>query len=315
MPAPTEPVRFEVPAGQTRTLASLVREQLGLSHREAKELVESGRVVIDGQPVLDAVKRPRAGVTIEVLARAATRPAPPPPRLSGPGFRTLHLDAVLLVVDKDSGVVTIPTPDSPEDTSLVARVLGALAVAGHRGRNLWVVHRIDRETSGLVVFARTDAAARSMRAQFRARKPLREYIAWTQGLPDPPAGTLTHMLREDEQSRRVSVVRGGRDAREAILQYEVEASRGEPSPRARVRVTLVTGRRNQIRVQFAGSGWPLLGDRFYGARDRGPGRTALHAARLEFLHPQTRQPLAFVSPLPEDLRELDRALFGRRASS
>jgi 23S rRNA pseudouridine1911/1915/1917 synthase len=89
----------------------------------------------------------------------------------------------------------------------------------------------------------------------------------------------------------------------------VEAATRAGQRRARVRVRLVTGRRNQIRVQFAACGWPLLGDRFYGARDPGPGRTALHAARLGFLHPTTGAEVSFESDLPPDLATLDRRLF------
>ena len=312
---------FVVPDGSRRTLASLVHEQFGLSHREAKELIESGGVTLDGRVAADPVRRPPGGARIEAPAGTAAR-GPRPRRerpIEGPGFRVIHLDADLVVVEKAPGVVTIPTgkPDA-NDPPLVARLLSALQVAGHRVPELHVVHRIDRDTSGLVVFTRSRAAAEALRAQFRARQPEREYVAWTEGLPRPASGRLHHLLREDPRSLRMLVAapqaRRPRDAKDAELTYETEVSTGPPAPRARVRVRLVSGRRNQIRAQFGASGWPILGDRFYGATDDGPGRVALHAMRLAFLHPKSRELMTFESPWPADLAKLDRRLFRSPAS-
>jgi 23S rRNA pseudouridine1911/1915/1917 synthase len=307
---------FVVPDGNRRTLASLVHELFGLSHREAKELIESGGVTLDGRVAADPVRRPPGGARVEAPAGTAAR-GPRPRRerpIEGPGFRVIHLDADLVVVEKAPGVVTIPTgkPDA-NDPPLVARLLSALQVAGHRVPELHVVHRIDRDTSGLVVFTRSRAAAEALRAQFRARQPEREYVAWTEGVPHPASGRLHHLLREDPRSLRMLVAapqaRRPRDAKDAELTYETEVATGPPAPRARVRVRLVSGRRNQIRAQFGASGWPILGDRFYGATDDGPGRVALHAMRLAFLHPKSREPMTFESPWPADLAKLDRRLF------
>ncbi len=297
-----------VGAGSRETLAVIVRTAHGLSHKVAKDWIASGRVHVDGEPQLDAAFRPRGGARIRVAASGVPRARRP---LEGPGFRVVHLDDLFVVVDKDAGIVTIPTAtETPGDPPLVARVVAALGVAGHRVRDgLWVVHRIDRATSGLVLFARTEAASDTLRAQFRARRPLREYVAWTEGIPEPDAGALKHNLRDNAASRRVVATRSAEGSREAELNYAVEARSLEPR-RARVRVRLVTGRRNQIRVQFSACGWPLLGDHYYGAKDEGPGRTALHAAKLGFAHPSTGAELVFESPLPRDLEKLDRRLFG-----
>ena len=314
---------FLVPDGSRRTLAALIHEHLGLSHRAARELIETGGITVDGRVAADPVRRPPGGARVEAPAGTAAR-GPRPRRerpIEGPGFRVIHLDGDLVVVEKAPGIVTIPTgkPDA-SDPPLVARLLSALQFAGHRVPELHVVHRIDRDTSGLVVFTRSRAAADALRAQFRARQPEREYVAWTQGLPRPASGRLHHLLREDPRSLRMLVAPAGsprpRDARDAELTYETEAVTEAPAPRARVRVRLVSGRRNQIRAQFGASGWPILGDRFYGATDDGPGRVALHAMRLAFRHPRSREPKAFESPWPADLARLDRRLFragaGRR---
>jgi 23S rRNA pseudouridine1911/1915/1917 synthase len=300
----------EVPAGSTATLTLVVRDLLGLSHSAAKALIAGGRALVDGVPVFDPADRPRPGARVAIAARGA-----PPARrpLEGPGFQVIRLDDDFVVVDKEPGIVTVPTvKESPEDPPLVARVIAAMSVAGHRVQDgLWVVHRIDRSTSGLVLFARSEAASGELRAQFRARQPLREYLAWTAGVPDPREGRLVHWLLENERSRRVHALRRPETgAREAEMEYAVEATTKTEPRRARVRVRLVTGRRNQIRVQLSSSGWPILGDAFYGSQEEGPGRTALHAARLGFDHPRTGEPVICEAPLPTDLTKLDRRLFG-----
>lgn len=305
-------IELKVPPESTATLAALVREALRCSHRQAKEAVQAGRVWAGGKPRFDPAFRPHPGTELQIVEQGVPRSKRP---WEGPGFRIVYSDDLFLVVEKEAGIVTIPTAkDDPDDLPLVAR-LGALLVdAGHRARDLWVVHRIDRETSGLVLFARSEAASRRLKRQFLERLPLREYLAWTEGIPAPPQGRLVHHLLEEERSRRVLVARPSEQTKEAALTYTVEAQNPADPPRARVRVRLISGRRNQIRVQFSASGWPLLGDTFYGATDPGPGRTALHAARLGFIHPATGQELVFESPLPDDLRKLDRRLFGRAKS-
>ncbi len=304
--------RFRVPPGADLSLTTFLLDAVGTSLRRAREWIRSGRVTVEGRVVTDPAARPPAGSRVELHDRA---PLPPSrPVLAGPGFRVLLLDAALVVVDKDPGIVTVPTTDpDPGDLPLVARVLAALAEAGRgAGGELHVVHRIDRETSGLVLFARTARDAARLRGQFRARRPLREYLGWTAGRPDRDEGTLRHLLAEPRPGREVLVVEeGGSTGREAVLEYRVEASRREPAPRARVRFRLVTGRRNQVRVQAAASGWPLLGDRWYGiGGDPGPGRLALHAARLGFVHPRSGRRVLCEAPLPPDLASLDRSLFG-----
>lgn len=308
-------LEFVVPEGRRRTLASLVHDALGVSHRAAKELIQGKGITVDGRVVDDPVHRPTPGSRVAAPRgvegsprRAATRP------IEGPGFRVVHFDADLVVVDKEAGIVTIPTSrPEPGDPPLVTRVLSALQVAGHRVRELHVVHRIDRDTSGLVVFTRSTGAAERLRQQFRAREPLREYVAWTEGIPAPSEGRLVHLLREDPRSLRMLVTtRRTAETRDAELTYVVEAVAPGPPPRARVRVRLVSGRRNQIRAQFGACGWSLVGDTFYGAAERGRGaldRVALHAARLAFRHPRTGRELDLQSPLPEALRRLDRRLF------
>ncbi|UCF69080.1 MAG: RluA family pseudouridine synthase [Acidobacteriota bacterium] len=306
-------MQLTVPPGSRATLTVLVRELTGLSHRRARELISAAAVRVGESVETDPVARPTPGsvVSVSMRPRAAARESSSRP-LTGPGFRSVYLDRDVIVVNKDSGVLTVPTERGDgESPPLVARVAAALALAGHSTRNLWVVHRIDRETSGLVVFARHQAAFTRLQRQFRARTALREYLAWTEGIPPEPCGRLEHLLVEEERPPHpVRTARRGESGKQAVLRYVVETQRRAPDPAAQLRVRLVTGRRNQIRVQLAAAGCPLIGDRFYGARTRGPGRTALHASRLEFAHPRSARAVAVEAPLPSELIALHRELFG-----
>ena len=302
--------RFRIEDGDRRTLTVRLREALGLSHRQARELVLSGRVQAGGEPIRDPAWRPAEGAEIAVLDPAAGRGHA---TIVGPGFRVVHLDRDLVAIDKEPGVVVVPTSDpSPDDLPLVARVVAALKLAGHRVDGLHVVHRIDRETSGLVLFARHDRAWTRLRRSFRERRPEREYLAVTEGIPRPKHGELVHWLAEEPGSHRIRAVddpvAGAVEARSC---YRVEATRRHP-PRAFLRVRLVTGRRNQIRAQCAAAGWPIVGDRWFGAHDPGPGRSALHAARLALPPEALGRPRSLVleAPLPDDLARLCRRWFG-----
>ncbi len=304
---------FEVPENSRATLTALVKRAAGLSNRQARELIERGGVAVDGERVQDPVRRPEGRSTVTLSKPSERRRR----LINGPGFRGVYLDRALLAVDKHPGLVVIPTSrrDDDEDQPLVARVAAALRLAGHRADPLWVVHRIDRATSGLVLFARSEAAFRSLEGQFKARTPQREYLAWTAGIPEPHKGRLVHHLVEDAHTHRVEAVRDKRDLRgkEAILDYEVEAIATGTIPAARLRVRLITGRRNQIRAQFAACGWPLLGDRWYheasSVRSTLMERAALHATRLTLLHPIKEHLLKLEAKSPADLLALDQRLF------
>ncbi|HHN74094.1 MAG TPA: RluA family pseudouridine synthase [Acidobacteria bacterium] len=302
-------MKQRVPESSSATLTALVRGWAGLSNRKARELIEAGGVRVGGKACTDPVRRPRPGTLVEIDDEAPTSPRRRR-AITGPGFRVVHQDRSLLVVDKDPGVVVVPTgKDDPDDLPLVARVAAALELAGHRGDPLWVIHRIDRATSGLVLMARNEKAAESLRSQFHRREPRREYLAWVAGHPDPPFARLVSRLVEDPHTHRVEVTTSPNEGREAVMDYAVQAiSDGSDGPVARVLVHLVTGRRNQIRALLAHFGWPLLGDGWYGGPKQAITRTALHAWRLEFAHPEKGEKMLVTAPLPDDLARLGRRL-------
>jgi 23S rRNA pseudouridine1911/1915/1917 synthase len=304
------------------TLKGLLRRATGESHRRLERLIGSGRVLVDGRPCRDPGHRPSADAKVIVAEAGAAAPhaeREPRARVRGPGFTTILEERELIVVSKAPGIVVIPTRQAgsagTEDTTdlpLVARVAAALRTAGRRADPLWVIHRIDRETSGLVVFARSRSAYEQLRADFRRRKPRRRYLAWTRGVPSPRAGKLQHRLHEDRDTHRVEVAAAGGRGKLAVLEYETlaEGSLPDGTPIARLEVALTTGRRNQIRAQLAHEGWPLFGDRWYGPADEEPiARAALHAWHLAFDHPSASDVrVELEAPLPDDLRALDRHL-------
>jgi 23S rRNA pseudouridine1911/1915/1917 synthase len=185
--------------------------------------------------------------------------------------------------------------------SLEEMLLAAYKKRGHKKPTLYVVHRIDRFTSGLVVFARNHPAAMELRRQFKERTPERIYLAVAAGKVEPDRGRLVHALGENPKSLKVHVVAKESEGRAASLRYRVL----ERFPHATLlEVTLETGRRNQIRVQFAATGHPIVGDFSYGQPSPLISRVALHAHRLAFDTPRGRKRLRFESPVPADIKKL-----------
>ncbi len=220
------------------------------------------------------------------------------PMEAGGRFSVVHDDEHVVVVEKSTGVLTVPTPRGETNTlvQLLRRHLG-------RGRRfpprLEIVHRLDREVSGLLVFAKSVAAATTLRADFAAHRPEREYIALVAGALPADKGTFASRLVTGKSLQRYSTDDPTR-GEAAVTHYQVERRLAGATL---VRVRLETGRRNQIRVHFAEAGHPILGeDRYHPEQARHPRwrarRLALHARLLGFAHPLSGQPLRFESPLP-----------------
>jgi 23S rRNA pseudouridine1911/1915/1917 synthase len=219
----------------------------------------------------------------------------------------LYDDAVIVVVNKPAGLLTVPLARSDADS-----VQHLLASGGGRaGRRPLPVHRIDRDTSGLVVFAKTSVAQSALKEQFVRREPDRRYLAVVHGTPEPASGTWRDHLRwnPDDLAQEVG---SGRHARslDAVTHYRVVERFARASL---LEVRLETGRRNQIRVQAVSHGHPLVGERQYAAPATATiefARQALHAQGLSFLHPVDGRRMSFTAPMPPDL---DRLLASLRA--
>jgi 23S rRNA pseudouridine1911/1915/1917 synthase len=203
----------------------------------------------------------------------------------------------VVVVDKPAGLVVHPAPSYKGET--LVDLLGELPGGGESARR-GIVHRLDRDTSGLMVVARNEAAHASLAAQIRGRQATREYLALVEGVLESRTGTIDAPLGRHRRRRTRMAIRGAA-SRAARTHFEVaEALPADTLVRAR----LETGRTHQIRVHFAAIGHPVAGDPEYGARGRhGLKRQFLHSTRLSFTHPGSGRRLEFESGLPEDLQE------------
>ncbi|ODT77538.1 MAG: RNA pseudouridine synthase [Pelagibacterium sp. SCN 64-44] len=307
--------------------AALARAHSLLSRNRIKELILAGAVSIDGSPVSEPKYRLRAGETITLVA--------PPPEEADPQPEDIPLDILyeddqLIVVNKPAGMVVHPAPGSPNGTLVNALLFHCGdSLAGIGGvKRPGIVHRLDRDTSGVMVAAKTEQAHRHLAEQFadhgRTGPLHRAYLAFVWGSTETGKGTIEAPLGRDQNNRLKQAVR--RDGREAITHYFVERRFGDEGwDITRVQCHLETGRTHQIRVHMAHIGHPLVADAVYASGyatkiRRLPeavaepilalGRQALHAAELGFEHPTTGEEMFFEAPLPDDLQALEDALDG-----
>lgn len=310
-------------AKNNQTLAAVVRELYDLlPWSRARNLVKNGHVSLDGTRIFDPATRVRQGQSVRVDPTSKRlRCAPLEPE------RILHVDPDIVVVNKPAGVVTAPfkprnlkqsskNKSSQEQDTLVDRTSLALrARGGHRsqmGRGLLgIVQRLDKDTTGVLVFARTRAARQGLESQFRSHSITREYQALTLGTPED--GTIDNVLVPNRGDGRRGSFRGGKKApsegRRAITHVQVQET--FPNHDARVTCHLETGRQHQIRIHLAEQGHPLLGEPIYAnpaiTLPRAP-RPMLHAHILGFRHPTRGNMLLFRAPAPPDFEALVQAL-------
>jgi 23S rRNA pseudouridine1911/1915/1917 synthase len=271
-------------------LDRFLAEHLG-SRARAQALIEGGRVTVDGRP-----ERKRhlvaAGEVIEV-----EEPEPESVTVGEAApFRVAYEDEHLLIVDKPAGVVVHPARGNR--TGTLAQALEGVAAGGADGWRAGIVHRLDRDTSGLLVVAKRDEIHRTLKALLAARRLGREYRALVEGRLDARSGTIEAPIGRSRRDRVLMSIES--DApREARTHFTVERF----FPRATLlRVALDTGRTHQIRVHMQAIGHPVLGDRQYGGpREYGLERQFLHAARLVFPHPVSGEEIDVTAPLPPDL--------------
>jgi 23S rRNA pseudouridine1911/1915/1917 synthase len=283
-------LRVPEPAAGTR-LDRFLAGAVG-SRARAQTLIDAGRVRVDGEV------RPKRhlvapGEAIEIDDRALEPQLVPDERAP---FRIAYEDEHLLVVDKPAGVVVHPARGHASGT--LAQALAGRAAGGEDSWRAGIVHRLDRDTSGLLVVAKSDAVHRALKSLIAARALRREYVALVDGHPPARTGTIDAPIGRDRRDRKLMSIDSD-DPREARTHFEIE--RLLPAA-ALLRVVLDTGRTHQIRVHLAAIGHPVCGDPQYGTRGRfGLSRQFLHAARLAFAHPVTGEPVDIRSELPADL--------------
>ena len=288
-----------------RALAELLPD---LSRERIKALIVEGQIVSGGRSLNPSMK--------VAVGQDYSITVPAPVALDAVAqdipLDIVHEDADLIVVDKPAGLVVHPAAGNLDGTlvnALLHHCDGQLSGIGGVARP-GIVHRIDKDTSGLLVVAKSDKAHEGLARQFKDHSIDRLYAAIVYGIPTPGSGTVDAWIgRSDADRKKMAVHREGR-GKHAVTHYRVmERLRGA----AMVECRLETGRTHQVRVHMAHLGHPLIGDPVYG-RDRkgfksiletlGFKRQALHAKRLGFIHPVTEEPLAFDSPLPADMQEL-----------
>lgn len=287
------------PESEGERLDVLLAAPLG-SRSRAQRLIDAGQVRVDGTP---ARKRDlvAAGQEVEV---DETDPRPPPPVATGVDVPILYEDDDVLVVDKPAGLVVHPAPGH-HGTTLAELLAGR--TAGGEPERPGIVHRLDRDTSGLLVVARTDDAHRALKRELEAREIEREYVTLVEGRPPARTGTIDAPLGRDRR-RRTRRSSDSDDARPAVTHFAIE---DELPGFTLLAVRLETGRTHQIRAHLLAIGHPVAGDPEYGtAGQLGLTRQFLHARRLSLTHPRTGEPVEVASPLPADLASVLAALRG-----
>ena len=297
------------------TLLELMQAKLGgMSVTSIKQLLRARRVQVNGAITTRGDQALNAGDEVTILSQAGTT------TLHHPKLSLVYEDDYLLVVNKKQGLLTVPTnPDSAETTAL--SILKAYVRRQHPRNNVYVVHRLDRETSGLLVFAKTPQLQEYMRTYWRQLVTKRTYIALAEGVFAELQGTITTWLTEDKRNAMVYSSPVDDGGQKAVTHYEVLGTRCiEPAkgsgniPAAAmadgkiclslVALNLETGRTNQIRVHLASIGHPVVSDRKYGhGNSFAPvDRLCLHARILEFIHPATEQVVHFETPVPKEFK-------------
>ena len=266
----------------------------------AQKAISEGRVTVDGEQRQKRWKVAESEVVRVALFVPEQREIEPTDVV----IPVVWSDQHLAVVDKPIGLVAHPAPGHPSGT------LSQILQANHPEREIGLVHRLDRDTSGLLVIAFDDPTLRALRAALQSRAVTREYIALVMGHPRSSEGTIDAAIGRDRNSRTRMSIRTD-TPRHAVTHFEVAETLADATL---LRVRLETGRTHQIRVHLAEVGLPVAGDPVYGKADAWAlGRQFLHAARLNFEHPITGEALDLTSPLPDDLEAaLESARRGER---
>jgi 23S rRNA pseudouridine1911/1915/1917 synthase len=276
-----------------RKLLDVLQERFPDSSKTSlRAMLQHDRVRVNGVPERDAKRLIAAGDEVEIAAR--------PSNALDPRIRIVFEDSDLVVIDKAAGLLTVPSPEVLYETA--ESLLNVYYGARPGDPRVHTVHRLDRDTSGVLVFARNTYIRERLQALFERHDIERTYVAIVHGKLREPSGTFRSYLAED-RDLRVRSVADTAEGKEAITHYRTVASGRRFSI---LELTLETGRRNQIRVHLSEAGHPIVGDTMYGkGRESDLGRLGLHARDLGLKHPKTGAQMRFTAPVPRAFRELE----------
>lgn len=283
----------------TELMSFLLSKMGGMSRNSIKQLLAHRQVQVNNKIETRFNCSLHKGDTIQITSGA------PKHELIHPRLKIVYEDDSLIVVEKGVGLLTVPTFVGSKETSAFSLLKHYVRQDNPRA-GIYVVHRLDRETSGLLVFAKTPELQEYMRTYWRQIVSKRTYIALAEGIIEPSEGKITTWLTEDKRTTRVYSSNEDDGGKIAITNYKVIRQSQQASEEENqkplyslVELNLETGRTNQIRVHLSGMGHPVVGDRKYGSGNIAcMDRLALHARILEFIHPVTEQTLHFETPVP-----------------
>lgn len=283
-------MRYVVPRAQSLldALAAMFPES---SKTTLRQMLQASRVRVNGEVEKNARCELIAGDEVGIGQKSIQVEVPP-------GIEILHEDDDVVVVLKSHGLLTVAT-EREKDTTAQAHLNLYLKQKGEE--RIQVVHRLDRETSGVLIFAKHVDAREALKEQFAVHSVDRVYIAIIEGTMNPERGTITSHLRERRDLRMESVKKAGEDTKLAVTHYRTVQTKGDWSM---LEITLETGRKNQIRTHLSEAGHPVVGDRMYGSDVNPIGRLGLHAKLLGFEHPRTGKRMVFTAPIPSAFRKL-----------
>ena len=318
-PSQTLAATVEAPDRLDRFLALAFPE---VSRARFQRLIAEGQVAVEGVCITETRHKLKAGQRVEAVIPPAVEAEPQPEIIP---LNVVYEDKDLIIIDKPAGLVVHPGAGNETGTlvnALIAHCGDSLSGIGGVKRP-GIVHRLDKDTSGLLVIAKNDAAHRGLSEQFAAHgrdgRLERAYQAIVWGAPERSRGTVSANIARSNTNRQKMAISKSEASREAVTHYEVLKTFGKPPVASLVRCVLETGRTHQIRVHMTHIGHPLLGDRVYGASFKSSlntlseaardavntlNRQALHAGNLGFEHPRTGKALSFESPLPADMMQL-----------
>ena len=290
-------------SGQVALMEFLIAKMGGMTKSSVKQLLGQRRVKVGNVVQTRHDFALKAGDMVTVSSGRGNS------QLTHPKLKIVYEDDDLIVVNKQPGLLTVATTPGSKETTVMS-ILRAYVKKQNARANIYVVHRLDRETSGLLVFARSEELQHYMRQYWRELVTERTYIALAEGILEPREGKITTWLTEDKRNAVVysSPVDDGGDI--AITNYKVlRTAKGdglEAKGYSLVELHLETGRTNQIRVHLASKGCPVVGDRKYGhGNESSPiDRLCLHAKVLEFIHPVTEKKVRFESPVPKEFNRV-----------